>query len=459
MPEQNDHKSQISTVQEFLQSSIEPKPKVDLGHVEIPKLPKFDFAANQIEAKSKFVTNLLLRSGVFIICMVVSAIFLVLPLISQGADVVPINPNPSNEQLTVTSVKSPFYLLHNGSIFYSTNNNGTHTLNLGQSVTTGEVEIGTYLDLGFTKINSTNRSKYTINRNFTSPTFKTNLNQYQDRKTGEYELTLNSSPDYLRVYNNEVLIYETKGSNNLCKFKFETKVITCPYDYQKSQTLNYSLRTSDKFGNFSPTFTIQTAIVPTNDFSCEILKSNAPKISCYGSKPGIIELNSQSIDYKAFTRVILPIPLSNGPNKITTKMTDIHGIVVPIDLNYDFDQSQLVVNLKTSNSAIVATSSKNISSIVARLSLKQTANSQSTSDLELSKEVTILNSTIAKGASTEIITNSISIPKSMITLPKFKLSNLELEFQDESSNIVIKQCNSEMKVEEDTYNIEFVCNN
>jgi hypothetical protein len=459
MPELNNSNNQITTTQDLFPNTPKKQTKIEIAGEVMPKLPKFNFTASQEDNKSKQVTKALLRSGIFIMCIAASSIFLVLPLISQGADIVPINSNPSNEQLSITSLKSPFYLTYNNNIFYSTNNKGVHTLNLGQSITTGEVEIGTYLDLGFTKINSSKKNKYSINRSFTAPTFTTNLNQYQDRKTGDYDLVLSTNPDFIRLYNNEALIYETNSSNNICKLKSETKTIKCPYDYLKLDTLNYSLRTSDKYGNFSPTFKLQTSIVPVNDFSCEILRSNTPKISCYGSKPGIIELDSQSTEYKAYTRVILPYTLSTGANKIKAKMTDIHNIVVPINLNFDFDQSPLTVILKTSNQTVTATPSKNISSIIARLTLKQTANNQSNSDTDLSREVSLLTTNITKSTPTDILTNYINLPKSSITFPRFKLSNLELEFQDESANILIKQCSSDIKLEEEFYRIELNCNN
>ena len=443
--------------------------KIDevLGSFPQPNIEKFNFAPNPKAKKNQFIKKTFLTLASCLLILSLGLAFFMMPLISGATEILPINPNPSNEKLTVTSKRSSFFVNYNNKTYYSTNQNGVHTLDLGKITGNDKIKVGTFIDFGFFKLNSSKTEEFPFNRNYEINTVTTTLKKYFNIAKGDYKITINSPEKYFRVTNGEATIYETGANKNLCKSEEKEKITTlsCQYDFgEEKKNINYNLKVQDEFGNIKELEAVVAELVPVNDFNCNTKSIySLSKVTCVGNKNGKVIINSgESIDYVANKKIDLPIAIKEGDNKVSIKMIDEHGFENSLNLDFIFDNTPLKVAITSDEDSITATSNKDNTNIEVNLTLNY-ANiiTGKKSSKDFSSKVKLTNSSIPNSIPTKIMDNSIILTSEEFgkikLLDVYKSGTATIKFEDQRGKTDTKTCEVDAKESNKKFILKLDC--
>jgi hypothetical protein len=442
--------------------------KIDevLASIPQPDLTKFNFAPTPSSKKFK-IQKLFIGLGTSLLIFCLCLGFFMMPLISGATEILPINPNPSNEKLTVTSKRSSFFVQYDNKTYYSLNQNGVWTLDLGKISGNNKLKVGTYIDFGLFKINSSKTEEFGFNRNYEVSNVTTDVNKYYNISKGEFNININSPEKYFKITNADKIIYETGANKNDCRSKIEnTKTMfTCAYEFgMDKKDLNFDLKIQDEFGNIKQLEPIVAQLVPVNDFSCNTksIYANA-KISCIGNKNGqIVVNNTQIVQYQANKKIDLPVPIQEGDNKVSLKMVDEHGFENSINLEFLFDKTPLNVAIKSDEDSVNVTSNKDNTSIEVKVVVNYANILTGKIRMKDFSDRLKLNTTIVnKGVETNIISNEISITKeefnTIRNLETIKDGTATFVFEDSRGKTDSKTCDVNPKELNKKYYLKLKC--
>jgi hypothetical protein len=442
--------------------------KIDEVLAAIPQseFTKFNFAPTTKTDKPN-IQKLFISLGTSLLILCLCLGFFMMPLISGATEILPINPNPSNEKLTVTSKRSSFFVQYNNNIYYSVNQNGVWTLDLGKITGNDKLKVGTYIDFGLFKLNSSKTEEFSFNRNYEVSNITTDIKKYMNMAKGEYNLNINSPEKYFKVTNGDKIVYETGENQNVCKSKIENKatILTCGYDFGvDKKELNFDLKIQDEFGNIKAIDPIKSVLVPVNDFSCNTKSIySTSKISCLGNKNGkIIINNSQIVEYIANKKMDLPIPIQEGDNKIALKMVDEHGFENTINLEFLFDKTPLNIAIKTDEDNVIINSNKDNTTIDVKASI-DIANiiTGKRRAKDITDRIKLVTTTANKAIDTIIINSEIKISKeeyfNLKALEKFKEGSIIFDFEDSRGKTSSKTCELKPQEIDKKYLLKVIC--
>ncbi len=431
-----------------------------MASVGKPTINKFDYIKKESNTKSRLVIGVIaIISSALLLSLIV-----ILPSFVGKAEILPVTSTPSNERLAITSKNSAFFVKHQDKYYYSQNNNGIWSLDLGFITGQTQIEIGNFIDIGSFKIHSAKTEKIDINRNYTIASIEAKLKKFIPSKTSEFTIDINSKESYFKVLNNEKTIYETNSSNNICKSRFEDKtIITCPYNnIEEATTIQNALTIQDEYGNSKSLEAVTSEIVPANDFYCDTSSIYIySKIYCYGFKDGKIKLPSGEIlDYIGKTRIILPVETVDGENNIDFVMTDIHELESVVKLNFNYDKAPLNVKI-TNGEKLTANSNKEIVSIQYTLTGNYSVLVTGRKfDKDLTSKLTILSTTANRNQETNILNSNIALNyeevRSIKNFDQLNSAVLDIVFTDINGRTVSKTC-ATRGYEENGYILKVTC--
>jgi hypothetical protein len=439
-----------------------------LATIERPELTKFNFTqseqAKNLNNLKKYITWFCLSFSIFAI----GTFIFILPVFSGSAEILPVNSNPSNEKLSITSKRSPFFAQYNNEYYYSENKNGVWTLDLSQVVGKHKIKIGTYIDTGLFKIHSSKTEEYEVNRNYITPDISSKINQYYNISKGEFTININAVENYLRLSNDNQTLYETGGNENKCKSQNNSSnatILTCEFDFGKDQKeLTYNLKVQDEYGNVKELPTQVAKLVPVNDFACDYSAIYiTEKVNCIGSKSGKIIINDQEMPYSAKKRIDLPVPIVDGSNKIAFKMIDEHNFENAINLEFLYDKTPLKVRLASLPEGIIATSNKENTTV--EVEVKSTyinLFNNKTVTKDLTNKFPLLKSTIInEGIPTTILNSEVLISgeeyANYRTYESFQSGSMNLTFKDLRGRVDTVQCTINPKEIAKKYYLKVSC--
>jgi hypothetical protein len=411
------------------------------------KISKFNFAQSQntknLNLIKKYMTWFVLSVFIF----VVGTIIFAMPLFTGNAEILPINPNPSNEVLSITSRRSSFYVNYNNQYFYANNINGVWTIELPQITGKANLKIGNFVDFGGFKINSSHTQSIDVDRNFKPAEFKTNLKKY-----------------YKKLTNTDKVLYETNGNNNICEKSKEVQYqLKCNTFFDnESKTKLFDLKLQDSYGNISTLQPKTVAQVPVNDFTCDLNKIyTLSKVYCNGSKDGKVFVNNKEINYNAKSNLELPIILKDGQNKYEIKMIDNHDFESKVNLDFMFDKTPLNVALDTKDKQVIATSNKDLTKVSAEINVNYiNILSSKVITKDWSSKFNLTKEQISNEA-TPIMNSEITISKDEFVNPKntemFQSGSVTFSFQDFRGKTYTKACIMTPKEEGKKYVIKLGC--
>lgn len=430
--------------------------KIDevLASIPQPDLTKFNFAPNP---KSKLfkIKKLFVGLGISLLILCMGLVCFMMPLVSGATEILPIDPNPSNEKLTITSKRSSFYATYNNKTYYSNNQNGVWALDLGKVSGKDKLKVGTYIDFGLFKINSTKTEEFWFNRNYEVSTVTTDIKKYFNTSKGQYHINISSPEKYFKITNSDKTIYETGSNTNQCKSNQEKNVtvITCNYEFVNDKKNNsFDISIQDEYGNTKSMGPINSELVPVNDFGCSSKSIYlVPKITCLGNKNGKIVINStQIIDYIANQKIELPIPIQEGDNKISLKMIDQHDFETAINLEFLYDKIPLNVSIKSNDEAIEVTTNKDNTTVDLKLSLNfSNIITGKINTKDISSKVKLTNTTLNKSEQTTIMNNEIVLTNEEFNSSKllevYKNGTATFSFEDSRGKTDSKTCSVNIK--------------
>jgi hypothetical protein len=423
---------------------------------------KFNYATIKQRNKSKLMIGLLL----IMLSIVGLSSLIVLPSFVGKADILPITSSASNEKLAITSKKSSFFVKHQDNYYYSDNKNGVWSINLGFITGKTNIEVGNYLNLGSVKIHSTSTEKFELNRNYEVAPLTSNLKKYITSNKEEFEINIDAKESFFKIFNDDKVIYETNSSNNICSSKSDTKTtITCLYINQPytDQIIKNNISIQDEFGNTKKLESINSEIVPINDFYCDLTSVYySSKVYCYGSKSGRISIADQeSIEYKGGVRVALPINIQDGQNKHDIVMTDIHNLESVIKLDFLYDSTPLDVKF-TSSDAISINSNRNLASIQYTLTGNYSVMVTGRKfDKDLSSKLKVLSNQATKSTLTPILDSKVLLSyeevKSIKNFDQLSSAVLDILVTDTNGRTFTKSCTTK-GMEDNGYYLKINCN-
>jgi hypothetical protein len=441
--------NQTSILDEY---EVNTSKKIDevLAAIPQPDITKFNFAPNPKTKQKQNLKRLFIGLGSSLLILCLGLGFFMMPLISGATEILPINPNPSNEKLTVTSKRSSFYVMYNNKTYYSNNQNGVWTLDLGKITGNDKLKVGTYIDFGLFKINSSKTEEFSFNRNYEVSTITSDIKKYFNISKGEFKIIINSPEKYFKVTNMDKAIYETGANNNQCKNKVDNSItiLSCAYDFgPEKKNISYDIKVQDEFGNIKAIDPVVAQLVDVNDFTCNTKSIySISKITCSGNKNGKIVINStQIIDYIANKKIELPIPIQEGDNKVSLKMIDEHGFETVVNLEFLFDKTPLTVAISSDDETVDVTSNKDSTNVTVKVNVNF-ANiiTGRINTKDFSSRVKLNNTNINKGQATQIMENEISITNEELInykgLEKFKNGTATFNFEDVRGKTDTKTC-------------------
>ncbi|MGL4757896.1 MAG: hypothetical protein ACRCXZ_01045, partial [Patescibacteria group bacterium] len=233
---------------QFTKNDLSFKSIEDLvSHVQSEPISKFNFSNSGKKIQKNYLIPVVtLLTSAFILLLV----FFV-PTITGKAEILPISNTPTNEKLILTSKSTPFFAKFGNKTFYSIKKDNFWTIDLSEFEGESTFEVGNFLDLGFTKINSLNTQQFKADRVYKIANNELYIKKYISSKKDQFSLKLDSKYTYLKLTTNDKVIYETGNTNNTCTLsKTDNLLLSCPYsvDFKEVEIMN-KLKLYDQYGN------------------------------------------------------------------------------------------------------------------------------------------------------------------------------------------------------------------
>ena len=411
-----------------------------IASVNETPINKFNYTVTtKPKKKLKFISFLSVLS---ILSLLLVGLFI--PGFVGKADYLPIITQPSNEKLLVTSKSNPFVVKHKGKYYYATKNNGIWEQDLSFIIGPSEIEIGTFTDLGFIKLNAIKMEKVEVNRSYSIKDVTLDISKYITSPQSEFRLKIASNEKYFKVTNNNKVIYETNSKSNQCNLKYDqVSTISCPYtEVKNAEVVNSKITITDEYSNTKTFDEIKSEIVDANDFYCDPnLLNIIGRIYCYGTKNGDISIDGEApIKYTAYTRFYIP---KNKTNKIVVTMKDIHDIEVIANLNLGAAVLPLKVNITTTDKVNI-NPTRTIQAITYKLTGNYTKSDKTMLIKDLSSNIKLRSYTATKNLITPIFQTQFQLPSNIVLDPKtsdtLTKMSLEINLTDELGAVETKTC-------------------
>ena len=251
----------------------------------------------------------------------------------------------SNEPVSFSVKGTPFFVKYNNKTEYSKLVNGVYTINLGNIEGENQFAIGSYFDLGITKIHGNKTKLLTLKRDYTAPKATLSIDPIYSSKVIEYKINVDQAEKDFAITNGEETIFNTDGSAKKCTTK-EKNILNCTLDFGDKKETILDLKIVDTLGNSAQLSKDTIKLVEPNIFECnKDFVENEGKLSCKSSKASNITYNGKTIDMPANVDTIINDNIENGTQKIEIKIIDSDKLKSEFNTEYSVDKDKLTIDM------------------------------------------------------------------------------------------------------------------
>lgn len=293
---------------------------------------------------------------VLIFVAVLSAVsFFVAPKIFAQNIVKPtikLYPETTTNKDIIFEADTAFVVELNNSLYYSSKNS-PFTLNLGKQSGLNRYDIFGYLDLGVSKILSTNKETFTILGDYEAPKVKTDLPK-EFYTTKEVNLVFEIDEPEFVLYSNQEEVYNPQKDDNKCQQVTDsTNKISCKQQFLESDQLVLNYSVADKLGNTNTIYENQNIkyVLPP-ELACNNLSSVTNKsnliVSCNLNKSGLLKVsNGQEHKIEKAQKIDLDLAINEGQNNFDLEFVDEHNLNATAQISAIKDTQKPVLNFTT----------------------------------------------------------------------------------------------------------------